>query len=125
VASLRGLNPNLLPIAEMVMRTLEPYGFVVTSGVRSYAEQARLYDEYRAASGSPRPAGERLYTVLPPGRSQHERGFAWDMARLNIDPKTDELLHVIGEWWRSLGGVWGGAADPVHFEAPKAWTGRS
>lgn len=107
------------------MRTLEPYGFVVTSGVRSYADQARLYDEYLRAKGSPRPPGQRLYTVLPPGRSQHEQGWAWDMARLNVNPTEDPLLAQVGAWWRAQGGVWGGTSDPVHFEAPKVWTGRT
>jgi hypothetical protein len=46
------------------------------------------------------------------------------MVRLNVDPEDDELLVEMGERWREAGGVWGGEKDPVHFEAPKAWTGR-
>lgn len=121
----RDLQPEFRDVVDWLMAQLAPYGFVITSARRSYAQQAKLYEEYLAAQGSPRPAGQRLYTVLPPGRSQHERGWAVDIARLNIHPQQDELLAQLGAWWRGVGGVWGGAADPVHFEAPKAWTGRS
>jgi hypothetical protein len=47
-----------------------------------------------------------------------------DVARLGVKAKEDDLLIEAGHLWRSLGGVWGGEADPVHFEAPKWMTGR-
>jgi hypothetical protein len=121
----RGLQPAFREVIDWLLPQLAPYGFVLTSAVRSYAQQAKLYEEYLAHEGEPRPAGVRLYTVLPPGRSQHERGWAVDLARLNVHPQEDPLLAQLGAWWRQVGGVWGGPADPVHFEAPRAWTGRA
>ena len=91
--------------------------FVLTSAKRSRMDQARLYNRWRAGL-SPFPA-------LPPGRSQHERGLAVDIARRGVDPSDDDLLAALGAAWRKAGGVWGGEVDPVHFEAPKAWTGRT
>lgn len=69
-------------------------------------------------------SGQSPYPALPPGTSQHERGFAVDIARLGLRASEDPILHELGRMWRAMGGVWGGEADPVHFEAPKAWTGR-
>lgn len=118
MANTRQLNPAFRRIADRLlaaMRTLGP--FVITSAYRSPTEQAQLYERFKRGEGG-------LYTVLPPGRSQHERGFAVDIARPNVRPKEDALLHAVGAWWRAQGGVWGGEADPVHFEAPKSWTGR-
>lgn len=92
--------------------------FVLTSAYRSPTDQAALFERFRR--GEP-----GLYTVLPPGRSQHERGWAVDIARVGVTPKQDQLLAQLGQLWRSWGGVWGGQADPVHFEAPKAVTGRA
>jgi len=99
------------------MQKMDPR-FVVTSSLRTFADQQRLYERFRAG-------GQGVFTVLPPGRSQHERGWAFDTVRVGVDPLKDELLHQVGAWWRSVGGVWGGPKDPVHFEAPKVWTGRS
>jgi len=44
----------------------------------------------------------------------HERGFAFDAVG---DPAE---LRRLGMIWRSWGGIWGGAIDPIHFE----WTPR-
>lgn len=125
MADLRKLQPGFREVVEWLMAHLAPHGYVVTSAVRSYEDQARLYAQYLASKGKELPAGQRLYTVLPPGRSQHERGWAVDIARLNVHPQEDPVLAALGAWWRSVGGVWGGEKDPVHFEAPKAWTGRT
>lgn len=112
------LNRRFRPYAEALLRyarSLDPR-FVFTSTYRSPSDQARLYARYLK--------GESKLPALPPGRSQHERGLAVDLARLNIDPQDDDLLEQLGGAWRAAGGVWGSDADPVHFEAPKAWTGR-
>lgn len=106
-------------MAELLLkyaRTLDPR-FTVTSARRSTTDQQRLYNRYLAGL-SPFPA-------LAPGHSQHERGFAVDLMRLNVDPAHDAVLAQLGEAWRRAGGVWGGSVDPVHFEAPKALTGRA
>lgn len=112
------LRPEFRPHAEQLLkaaRGLDPR-FVFTSTYRSRTDQARLYARYIK--------GESPFPALPPGRSQHERGWAVDLARLGVDPSDDPLLAALGAAWRSIGGVWGGTVDPVHFEAPKAWTGR-
>lgn len=119
MSSTRGLHPSFKPYADAwvaLLRSFDPR-FVVTSGLRSFQDQARLRARFEA-----REPG--LFTVLPPGRSQHERGFALDIARVGHPAATDALLREAGHLWRSLGGVWGGEADPVHFEAPKSMTGR-
>jgi LAS superfamily LD-carboxypeptidase LdcB len=120
VADSRGLQPLFRPAAEALlaeMRRAAP-GFVITSGFRTKADQERLFARFQAGLSG-------VYTVLPPGKSQHERGWAVDIARVGVDPKADALLAAFGARWRAAGGVWGGAADPVHFEAPKRWTGRT
>jgi len=125
VANTRALQPRFREVVDWLMPQLSPLGFVITSAVRSYDEQARLYADYLASQGKERPAGQRLYTVLPPGRSPHERGWAVDIARPRVHPQEDPILAMLGAWWRAAGGVWGGEKDPVHFEAPKSWTGRT
>jgi LAS superfamily LD-carboxypeptidase LdcB len=76
---------------------------VVTSTFRSSAKQLQLYRDYLA--GKP-----GLYSVAPPGRSLHEYGLAID-----IWSPIPGALEALGEVWQQAGGVWGGAADPVHF----------
>lgn len=112
------LHPQFRPVAVellRVARTLDPR-FVFTSTYRSPTDQARLFAKYQR--------GESPYPALPPGKSQHERGLAVDLARPGTDPSDDDLLAALGDAWRAVGGVWGGSVDPVHFEAPRAWTGR-
>ncbi len=41
----------------------------------------------------------------------HQIGRAFD---LNAD---DAVLKELGRLWESWGGRWGGAVDPIHFEA--------
>jgi D-alanyl-D-alanine carboxypeptidase len=119
VANLEGLDPQFYPWAVWWVDFLRSYDprLVVTSAFRSTSEQIDLWNRYQAG-------GTGVYTPLPPGRSQHERGFAVDLARLGVSAISDPFLAEAGSLWRQLGGVWGGERDPVHFEAPKAWTGR-
>jgi LAS superfamily LD-carboxypeptidase LdcB len=63
------------------------------------AEQARLYESYRA--------GRHPLPVAPPGRSLHNYGLAIDLVS-----SDNELLSRV---WREAGGRWGGQRDPVHF----------
>lgn len=118
MADLATLHPALRPAAEAFVRWLKAHDsrFTVTSALRSRAKQAELYRRYQQQGGS-----SGLYTVLPPGRSMHELGLAFDLARFGIDPGQDELLAQAGAIWRDLGGHWAGPTDPVHFEGPKAW----
>lgn len=109
---LRGLKPKFRPWAEALLRAAkdQDHRFVITSAKRSSTEQARLYKAFLA--------GRSKLTALPPGRSLHEKGLAIDLARPGVDPMADELLPVLGALWRSWGGKWGGASDPVHFQVP-------
>jgi len=107
-ASLDALIPDLQPYARELVRAAGAAGLLpkVTSTVRSYAEQKRLYD--RAQQGlSPYPAA-------PPGHSSHEYGYSFDLIVSPMDYLVD-----VGRYWQSLGGIWGGQfKDPVHFEYP-------
>ena len=116
MAGTRGLDPRFAPIARQLIAWFRAQDarFVITSGLRTRADQARLFARY--LRGEP-----DLFTVLPPGKSQHERGLAVDIARIGTHPAEDPILHDAGYRWRAAGGVWGGMSDPVHFEAPRAW----
>lgn len=118
--SLRTLHPSFRPYAERFVQLVRSSGapLVVTSARRSWQAQAALYKRWkRGAAG--------VYTALPPGRSMHQLGLAFDMATPGVDPQSDEWLAWAGPLWRSFNGVWGGAADPVHFEASRGITGRA
>jgi D-alanyl-D-alanine dipeptidase len=121
MANTVGLDPRFRAVIERLMGYLRAYDarFVITSAFRTRAEQEELWAKYQRRDPSQR------FPPLPPGKSQHERGFAVDIARFGVPADQDPLLLELGTWWRSQGGVWGGTGDPVHFEAPKAWTGRS
>jgi hypothetical protein len=41
----------------------------------------------------------------------HEYGRAFDLV---AEP---EILEQLGTVWQQVGGRWGGAIDPIHFEA--------
>lgn len=115
----RELDPRFRPIAEAwfaILRSVDPR-FVITSARRSHMQQEQLYARYLRQVA----AGEPAYTTAVPGTSPHERGLAIDVARLTVDPREDSVLHEAGRVWQSLGGRWGGDADPVHFGAPQGW----
>jgi LAS superfamily LD-carboxypeptidase LdcB len=120
VANTRGLDPQFQQVADALVRYMRAHDarYVITSGLRTRAEQEELWAKWLRGDPS------QPYRPLPPGRSQHERGFAVDIARMGVDARIDADLRAWGAWWRQLGGVWGGEGDPVHFEAPRAWTGR-
>jgi hypothetical protein len=111
VPSLKTLQPAFRPYAEAFFEYMHSLDrrFIVTSSLRTYQEQARLRQKYEL--------GQSQIYAAPPGRSMHQIGLAFDMARLGIDPLKDEELVRAGALWKSIGGVWH-ASDPVHFEAP-------
>jgi len=123
VADLNTLEPWLVPYAQYLLDVGRWYNqvydwdrgggpLVVTSARRSRADQYHLYQKYLR--------GDSQIPAAPPGRSLHEHGLAFDIARLGIDPFTDPLLNFMGEIWVEMGGTyggtWGGGGDPVHFQ---------
>lgn len=120
MASTRGLQRDFKPFAEAILRAARAQdpAFRLTSARRTFMEQLRLYTDWLAGKLG-------IYTPARPGTSQHERGWAIDIARPQVEPTEDPVLAQLGQEWRQMGGVWGGEKDPVHFEAPKAWTGRA
>ena len=112
MASLKTLQPYLIPYAEYLLQIGRYYDpkLVVTSARRSSRKQAQLYDRYMR--------GKSTIPAAPPGRSLHEYGLSFDLARSTVDPLGDPLLEYLGSVWQSWGGVWGGSRDHVHFQPP-------
>lgn len=110
MADLKTLKPHLVPWARWIYALGKYYDplLVVTSARRSSADQARLYHNY--------VMGISKIPAAPPGRSLHEHGYAFDMARIGKNPIGDPLLHWLGAVWEYYGGVYGGERDPVHFQ---------
>lgn len=82
----------------------------VSSTWRSGAQQRRLYR--RSLNGT------RPFPAAPPGKSLHEAGFAVDLVAHPAE------LARLGAIWRKAGGIYGGSADPIHFEAGPAMMGK-
>jgi len=74
---------------------------------RSRSEQQRLYRAF--------VSGRHPFPVAAPGFSAHEYGEAFDYVVTPAEYQRD-----VGLTWGDWGGVWGGAADVVHFELPGA-----
>lgn len=110
--SLADLDPQFRPYAEILFKAARSLGpSQITSTRRTWAEQSRLYLDYLQ--------GRRALPALPPDKSLHVFGYAVDLVVGNYrvgGPPTEEMA-ALGAWWRSAGGRWGGAADPVHFSA--------
>lgn len=106
MTDLSALVPELQPFAQGLIDLAGRAGVQprVTSTLRTYSEQERLYRAFLR--------GERHYPVAPPGRSAHEFGMAFDMVA-----STQSDLHDLGQVWRQWGGVWS-PNDEVHFELP-------
>ena len=106
------MNPNVLWALQW-HRFLAPllYGFTprFLSGFRTREEQAALFN---GKVSTPNP-------VRFPGTSQHEFGFAYDLAPA-VSPGNSaynaqlDQLKTLG---LALGMRWGGPGDPQHFQA--------
>jgi len=110
MADLGTLQPQLIPWAKWIYAVGKYYDgrLVVTSARRSSAKQAYLRQRYLS--------GQSKIPANRPGTSLHEFGWAFDMARIGIDPLGDPLLMWLGKVWESYGGRHGGERDPVHFQ---------
>jgi LAS superfamily LD-carboxypeptidase LdcB len=108
VAGLGGLDYELRIAAEALIDLANEWGVQprITSTVRSFAEQTRLYRRMLQ--------GNQSYGVNPPGCSAHEYGWAFDMVTTPMS-----ALNELGRVWQSWGGGWF-PHDPVHFELPGA-----
>lgn len=106
---LPGLDERFAPWAAWLIAQAQ--GALLTSGYRTPRHQQRLYRRFLN--------GVHPFPVLPPGRSMHEKGLAID---LWADPQE---LSRLGAIWRKAGGVWGGADDPIHFEAGRTMLSRA
>lgn len=100
--NLSRINPKLKTIARNLPRVAAANGFQVriTSGYRTYAQQAKLYNDYIS--------GGAQYPANPPGQSMHERGIALDI----LSTDTNKLVALL----QSVGLTWAGWADPIHFQ---------
>lgn len=103
------LDPRFQPWAQWLLE--QSHSVIVTGAYRSPSFQRKLYRRFLA--------GANPYPVLPPGQSMHEKGLAIDLWG-----DSDELRRL-GRIWEKAGGVWGGEADPIHFEAGPAMLRRS
>lgn len=110
MATLNGLHPQLIPWAKWLRDIGRYYDsrLVVTSGYRDPMKQAQLYDAW--------VKGESAIPAAPPGRSLHQYGLAFDLARLGVPALEDPLLQWLGAVWQQVGGQYGGPSDPVHFQ---------
>jgi hypothetical protein len=100
--NLSRVHPKLRTIARNLPRVAASQGFEVrvTSGWRSYSNQAKLYRDYLN--------GVSHYPANPPGTSEHEKGLALDILSTN----TSRLVDILA----SVGLYWAGPADPIHFQ---------
>jgi hypothetical protein len=102
-----GLNPEL---QKKLMAAAEIYGkpLTINSGLRSRADQQRLWDESVSAG---RPGkGPTGMLVAKPGSSKHENGMAVDIQEAKNDSKAVLALKSVGLTQPY------GDRDAVHFE---------
>lgn len=109
------LDPRVVPAA-LRMLELGRGVLTLTSGRRTFEEQAALYAQGRTAPGA-------IVTYAKPGTSYHETGLAFDVARETLQgpawPADGAWWSVVGELGESLGLTWGGRfphPDAPHFE---------
>lgn len=121
-----GLNPYLeLKRVELISKAGEiGIDLITTSGLRTFAEQTRLYNQGRTTPGS-------IVTNARAGESWHNWGFAFDVAfdngrgtatwdEYDMNGNGSDDWQEIGAIGRSIGLEWGGDwanfLDRPHFE---------
>lgn len=99
---------QLQPFARLSLRMAieasirEGIQFFITSTVRSFAEQLRLFLRFKA--------GQSRFPAAPPGKSTHQLGIAVDLV-----PKNPSALDDVVELMFRHGFKWAGPRDSVHF----------
>lgn len=113
---IKNLHPSIQPLARELLSRAANDGLqlVVTSGLRTNDEQARLFAQGRTAPGP-------VVTAAKPGTSWHNYGLAFDVAVLKNGnptwPNNENLWLRIGNLGRACGLRWGGDfGDRPHFE---------
>ncbi len=121
--NLATLEPQTAKLAREHLRRLSALGltFKITSGTRTFAEQARLYAQGRTAKG-PKVTNAR------PGASWHNFGTAYDLTLFSGKNPVWESKHydTAGRIGEELGLEWGGRwtrlVDRPHFQRPLGLT---
>ena len=110
-----------LPLFEKLEKLIElmkskGYSVVLSSGTRTFEEQAKLYNQGRTTHGE-------IVTNAKPGYSWHNYGLAGDLCFvINNKPSWDDHLPWLkmGELGEGLGlewgGRWGEMMDRPHFQ---------
>lgn len=103
VADLLNLHPEMRRRAALLVRVFRAFGYraIITSGYRSATEQADLYRRFLR--------GETRLPVAQPGHSTHNFGLA-------VDVVTDAPFWMRAAIARSVGLVFAGSADDVHYD---------
>jgi hypothetical protein len=118
--NLATLDPTTAKLAREHLRCLaaEGYTFKITSGTRTFTEQAALYAKGRTAPGP-------KVTNAKPGSSWHNFGLAYDLTLFQGDknPVWEHPAYAVaGRIGKELGLRWGGdfksIVDRPHFERP-------
>lgn len=115
-----GLHPKLRPLAIAVVGqfAMDDVIVVITSGTRTYEQQAKLHEDW---INKVKGAG----TAAAPGYSMHNFALAWDSTlfqRHSSEPIWDSPKYkVMGSYGQSVGLFWGGVwkgkdEDQPHLE---------
>lgn len=121
--NLATLEPTTAKLAREHLRRLHAEGlnFKITSGTRTFAEQAKIYAQGRTAPG-------KIVTRAKPGSSWHNFGVAYDITLFSgKNPVWESPKYTrAGEIGEELGLRWGGRfkslVDRPHFERPLGLT---
>jgi len=119
------LHPLVRPYARALVEKSAKQGIIikVTSGLRTYEEQAELYKKFKA--GGP--------VAAPPGKSNHNFGLAFDITifKGSADPEKAKTpvwespaYKAVGALGTDLGLEWGGnwkRVDEPHFQLRLGW----
>ena len=109
---LRGLHPEVRERAELALQWANQFGIRpwVTSGFRSFNEQAALRRRFEA--------GESRFPANRPGDSAHNFGFAWD----SVLPQDLRDVPAFEVWWEAVREFYGFEVPPndtIHAQVPQ------
>lgn len=118
------LHPKVQPYARALIQKAAAKGwkFVVTSGLRTYAEQDAIY-----AIGRTTQLNESPKTQARGGFSNHNFGIAFDVTLFNgsqpvwDSPLYDALAVIATELGLEWGGSWKSFKDKPHYQLRPAW----